>query len=175
MFFLNAFNKESLLFQLVRFKIYAIIKTVYSFNWLLRRSAESIYWNVFLKINRNQKTIKLYTTWDHWYNWRRLTIRKHALLWNKYQYQHSADIFVKIIVNPFMALVSLYTPWNTSEKQRFSDNFREHRKRPVLSKALRVIQSSVTYFVTYISNWRYFIQPKSFLQIEIITFPYQLS
>ena len=28
-------------------------------------------------------------------------IRKHALLWNKYKYHHSADLFIKNIFNPF--------------------------------------------------------------------------
>ena len=38
----------------------------------------------------------------------RLTVRKHALFWNKHKYQHSADILVKnSFKNSFMAMVIL--------------------------------------------------------------------
>ena len=86
------------MFQLVAFKIHAIIKTIYCFNWL--------QWTSTLEatdqlINLNQKILRFDTSWVHWKNQCRLTVRKHALLWNKHEYQHSADIFVKNIFNPF--------------------------------------------------------------------------
>ena len=89
------------MFQLVAFKIYSLIKTVHCFNWLPWTSTGSSYWEVFLEINLNQKPLKLYTSWVHWKNQCRSTIGKHALLWNKHEYQHSADIFVENIFNPF--------------------------------------------------------------------------
>ena len=48
----------------------------------------------------------------------------------------------------------VFTPWNTSENQGFPDVFSGQRKRSVPWNGLRAIESSVTYFVTYISNWR---------------------
>ena len=36
-----------------------------------------------------------------------MTIRKHTLLWNKYEHKHLADIFVKNIFDPFHDMVSL--------------------------------------------------------------------
>ena len=114
------YNKKSL-FQLVVYKIYATIKTVYCFNWLPWTFTGSSRWEVFLEINLNQKTLKFYTFWVHWKNqcWStvrkhallcnkheyqrqcRSTVRKHALLCNKHEYQHSTDIFIKNIFNPF--------------------------------------------------------------------------
>ena len=92
---------ETILFQLVVVKRHAVIKTSYCFNWLPWTSTRSSHWEVFLEINLNQKTLKFYTSWVHWKNQCRSTVRKHALLWNKHEYQHSADIFVKNIFNPF--------------------------------------------------------------------------
>ena len=89
------------MFQLVTFKMYVIIRTVYCFSWLPWISTGSSHWEVFLEINLNQKILKLYTSCVHWKNQCRLTIRKHALLWNKHDYQHSAGTFVKNIFNPF--------------------------------------------------------------------------
>ena len=89
------------MFQLVVFKIYAILKTVYSFSWLPWTFSGSCHWEVFLEINLIQKTLKIFTSWVHWKNQCRSTVRKHALLWNKHEYQHSADICVKNIFNPF--------------------------------------------------------------------------
>ena len=120
--FLKCLCCKSLLFQLVTFKIYAI-KTVYCLKWLWRTSVRSSYWELFLEINLNQKILELYieyievpmqmTKWN----------RKHTLLWNKHEYSHSADKFVKNIFNPFhgtsLFLCSFYTPWNKSENQRF--------------------------------------------------------
>ena len=89
------------MFQLVAFKIHAIIKTVYCFNWLPWTFTGSSHWEVFLEINLIQKTLKFYTSWVHWKNQCRSTVRKHALLWNKHEYQHYVDTFVKNIFNPF--------------------------------------------------------------------------
>ena len=89
------------MFQLLVFKIYAIIKTVYYFNWLPWTFTGSSHWEVFLEINLIQKKLKFYTSWVHRKNQCRSTVRKQALLWNKHEYQHSADIFVKNIFNPF--------------------------------------------------------------------------
>ena len=57
-----------------------------------------------------------------------------------------------------MALVSLYTLWNTSENRRVSC-FQGAEKETSAMKWLRVIWSSVTYFATYKSklslyNWK---------------------
>ena len=95
------YDRKSLLFQLVAFKIYAKIKTVYDFNWLPWTSTRSSHWEVFLEINLNQNTLTLYTSWVYWINQCRSTKIKHALLRNKHKCQHSTDIFVKNIFNPF--------------------------------------------------------------------------
>ena len=84
---------------LVAFKIHAIKKTAYCFNWLLWTFTS--HWEVFLEINLNQKILRFYTSSVNWKNQCRSTVRKHALLWNKHEYQHSAGIFVKNIFNPF--------------------------------------------------------------------------
>ena len=88
------------MFQLVVFKIHAIIKTAYCLSWLPWTSTGSSHWEVFFEINLYQKTPKFYTSWVHWKNQCRSTVRKHALLWNKLEYQYF-DIFVKNIFNPF--------------------------------------------------------------------------
>ena len=59
----------------------------------------SRHWEVFLEINLIQKTSKFCTSWVHWKNQCRSSVRKHALLWNKHEYQHFADTFLKIIFN----------------------------------------------------------------------------
>ena len=43
------YNKKVYLFQLVAFKIYAIMKRVYCFHWLPWASSGSSHWWVFLK------------------------------------------------------------------------------------------------------------------------------
>ena len=58
---------------------------------------------MFFEINLIHKTFKFYTSWVHWKNQCKLTVRKHGLLWNKHEYQHSADISFKNIFNPFPA------------------------------------------------------------------------
>ena len=80
------------------------------------------------------------------------------------------QICLKIPLIHFMALFSLYAPWNTSENQGL-DFSRGHRKRTMSRNGLRVVWSSVSYLVIYICNWR-FIQLKSFWQNEIINFPH---
>ena len=83
------YNKKSLLFQLVAFKIYAIIQTVCCLNWLR--------WTP----TRNSESEVSFDSWVHWKNQCRSTMTRHALLRNKYDYQDSVDIFVKSIFNPF--------------------------------------------------------------------------
>ena len=100
-FEIYAVIKKVYLFQLVAFKIYAIMRTVYCFSWLPLTSTGSSHWEVFLEINFNQKTLKLYTSRVHWKTQCRSTVRKHALLWNNHKYQHSADTFINNIFNPF--------------------------------------------------------------------------
>ena len=79
---------------------YVIIKAV-CFSGLSWTSTGSSQWEMFLENYLNQKTLKLYITWMHWKKQCRLTIRKHALSWNKHEYQHYPDKFVKNIFNPF--------------------------------------------------------------------------
>ena len=83
-FFFNlkyiCYNKKGLLFQLVAYKIYAIIKTIYCFNWLPWTSTRYCHWEVFLEISLNQKTLKLYTSGVHWKNQSRSTIKSHAVM-----------------------------------------------------------------------------------------------
>ena len=79
-----------------------MIKAVHCFNWLPWISTRSWTPSIkrghkvgFFKIKLNQETLKLYTSWVHWKKHCRLMLRKRALLWNKHEYQHSADIFIK--------------------------------------------------------------------------------
>ena len=92
-------NTSTQWFLLVRYICYD--KKVYCLNWLPWTSTRSSHLEVFLEINLNQKTLKLFTSWMHWKSQCRSTIRKCALLWNKHEYYHYADIFVKNIFNPF--------------------------------------------------------------------------
>ena len=78
---------------------------------------------------------------------------------------------LKIYLTHFMALVFFYTSWNTSENLRFLNVFRGHWKRPVAWNGLKVIWYSVTSFVTYLNNWRLFIQLKILLQNGVVSFP----
>ena len=127
---------KRLLFQMVAFKIYAIIKRIYWFNGLPWTFTRSSHCEVFPEINLNQKRFNLYTSWVHWENQCILTIRKHALLWNKHEYQHCVDIFVKNILKPFHGTgLFLYS----LRYQRFSDVFRGHRRRRKPWNKLRVI------------------------------------
>ena len=77
---------------------------------------------------------------------------------------------LKISLTHFMALMLFCTSWNRSENQVLPDVFRGHWRRPVSWDGLRVIQYSVIYFLTFLSNWRYFIQLKRLLQNEVVNF-----
>ena len=85
--------------------IYAVIKTV-CFNWLPRTFTGSSHWEVFLEVSLIQKTLEFYTSWVQWKNQCRLTLKKHFLFSSifKHEYQHSTDILVKNIFNPFPGL-----------------------------------------------------------------------
>ena len=106
------------------------------FNWLPWTSTGSSHREMFLEINLNQETLKLYTSCLYWKKQYRSTIRKHALLYGKHECQHSV---LKIFMTHFMALVSFYTSWNISENYRFSYILKGHRKRAVPWNGLRII------------------------------------
>ena len=97
-------SKNSVLFQLV-------VRNIF---W--NQSLNGVSWNQL-----NQKTLKLDTSWVCWKNQCRAIIGKHALIWNKHQYQHFADTFVKNIFNLFHCTgLFLFTlNWNISENQSF--------------------------------------------------------
>ena len=90
------------MFQLVTFKIYAII-TVYCFNWLSWKSTRSSHWKVFLEINLIQKTLKIY----NWYPLSALKEpaeidhKKTSSIMEQAWKSTTADIFIKNIFNPF--------------------------------------------------------------------------
>ena len=109
------------------FKIYAMIKTVYCSSWLPWTSTRSCYWEVFIGINSNQKTSKLYSSWVHGKNLYRSTIRKQALLWKKHYYQNFADIFVKNRFHLF------------HDVGLFLYSLRGYKKRSLLWNGLRAI------------------------------------
>ena len=133
------------MFQQVAFKIYTIINTVCCFNWLPWTSTRSSYWEVFLEISLNQKTLKFHTSWVYCKNKCRSTVRKHALLRNKHECQQSADIFVKNIFNPFHGTgLFLY--------------FLKYIRKPEVfwfyQEALKETSAIKWLFVTYLSYWR---------------------
>ena len=132
------------MFHLVAFQVYAIAKIVYYFNLLSWTSTGSSHrgvpWNQ-LKVRKNWNFI---ISWVHWMKQCRSIIRKHALLWNNHEYQHSALTYLlKTSLTHFMALVTFSTPWNT-ENQRFFNAFREHRKRPLSWNVLIFLTHSMT-------------------------------
>ena len=100
---------------------YYVIKSVYRFNWLPWTSTRSSHWKILLEINLNQKTFKLYTFWVHWKNLCRSIIRSMS------SYGTSMNINIPLLfeisLTHSMTLVSFYTPWNTSEDQRFPHVF----------------------------------------------------
>ena len=96
-----------------RVKMYAIIKTVYFFDWMPWTSTRSSQWQVFLEINLNKILLKLYTSWVHRKNQCRSTVKKHALLWGKREYQHSAETFVKNKLESWTLFMALATILNT--------------------------------------------------------------
>ena len=94
---------KSLLFQLVAFKIYSVIKKVYcivSIGCLVH----------LLGAVTERCSLKFQTSLN-------MDILMKYLL--------------KISLTHFIALVSFYTPRNKSENQRFPDVFMRHRKTPV--------------------------------------------
>ena len=98
------YNK-TILFQLVAFKIHAIIKTAYCVNWLPWTSSGSSHWEVFLEIDLNQKTLKFYTSRMHWKNQCRSTIRKHAVM--EQAWMSTVTYLLKISLTHFMALKNI--------------------------------------------------------------------
>ena len=142
---MHIYYSKSLLFQLVAFKKYAIIETVYCFNLLPRKSARNSHWNMFLEINLNQKRLKLCTYWVHWKKQYKLTIRKQALLWNTHEYQYSDGVLVKNSFNPFHhAGLFLYT-LKYIRKPRVFCFLGTCRKTSIIKWG---------YFVTNISDWK---------------------
>ena len=120
--------KKFICFKLLPLKIYAIIKTVYCFNWLPWKSTRSSHWEVFLEINFNQK---------HWNFIPLVCIKRTSADLPEERmlcYGTSMNInilltcLLKTCLTHFMAMVFYYTSWNTSETQRFPDDFRGHWK-----------------------------------------------
>ena len=95
-------SKCMLLFQLVSFKIYVIIKIFYFFNWSTKSSCS----DMFVEININQKTFNLYTSLVDWKNQCRSTIRKHAMLWININFSIVLTYLLETFLTHFMALVS---------------------------------------------------------------------
>ena len=73
------------------------MKGVYCFNRLPWAFSGRSHWEVLPEISLIQKTLRFYISWVHWKNQCRSTVREHA----KHEYQHSAQILVKNIFNPF--------------------------------------------------------------------------
>ena len=154
-FKMYALIKDSLMFQLAAFHIYAIIK-----NSLFQLVAMSIYrkqllrgvpWNQ-LK-SENTKTLYLLSALKE-----PVPIYKKARCYGTSMNTNILLTYLlKISLIIFITLIPFYTLWNTSENQRLPDVFRVYRKRPAPWNGLRVIKYSVTYFVTSTSNWRYSI------------------
>ena len=149
-----------------------MIKTVYCFNWLPRTFTGGSHWEVFLEIKLIQKASKFSTFWVHWKNQCRSKVRKYALLWNKHEYQHSADIFVKNIFNLFHGIGLFLYFSKYKRKPEVSWCFLGALKESSSVKWVKSHFISVTSFVTYLSNWRSFVQLKSFLQNEFVNFPH---
>ena len=130
------------MFQLVAFKIYAIIKKV-CFNLLSWTSTGGSRWEVFLETNLNQKTLDFICL-------EYIERASSAQLLKACCY--GTSILVKNIFNPFCGTsFSLYY-LKYLRKLKVSWCFQGHRKRPVSLNRLKVILSWLTYFVTY--NWR---------------------
>ena len=119
-------------------------------NIFCNKKSSLFHWEVFHEINVNQTTLKLYTSWMHGKNQHRSTIIKHALLRNKCEYQHSADIFVRNIFNPFHGTgLFLYSPRKAEVSWCFHRALKE-------TSVMKWVKSDLifTYFLTCISNWR---------------------
>ena len=102
---------------------YYVIKSVYRFNWLPWTSTRSSHWKILLEINLNQKTFKLYTFWVHWKNLCRSIIRSMSSYGTSMNINIPQTLLFEISLTHSMTLVSFYTPWNTSEDQRFPHVF----------------------------------------------------
>ena len=126
------YNSNGLFFQLVTMDNYA-----------------KQYWEVLFEVNLNQKTLKIYTSWVHWKNQCRLAIKNMLCHGTRMDFNILLIYFSKITLTHFMALISFYTPWNTSENQRFLDVFRGHRTRPVPWNGLRLAEK----YKKYKWNW----------------------
>ena len=98
------YNKNSLLFQLVAINIYG------------KQSLRGVSWNQL-------KSEKCYTSWLHWKNHCRSTVRKHR---TSMGINILLPYLLKTSLTHFIALVFFYTFWNTSENQgqMFPDVFR---------------------------------------------------
>ena len=130
------------MFKLVAFKIHAILKRA-CFNWLPWTSTGSSHCEMFLEINLNQKALKFFTSWMHWKNQCKSTLRKHAVM--EQALMSTLAYLLKISSTHFMTLKFFYTSWNTSEtswntseNQMFPDLFKGHWRRPVPWNGLRV-------------------------------------
>ena len=97
------------------------------FDWLPWTSTGSSHREMFLEINLNQETLKLYTYWVCWKNQGRSNISRFAL----YGTSILLNNFLKKIFNSFDGTSLFLYSMNTSKNQRFPDVFRDHRKRPV--------------------------------------------
>ena len=76
-----------------------------------------------LKTSQNQRFSNVYR--GYW---------KRPLIWNgfmRWLERHVLEQFATVIPNPFYATYIFLHPLKTSEKKRFSDVFRGHRKRPI--------------------------------------------
>ena len=91
---------KSLLFQLFAFKIYAIIKTVFCFNWLPLTSTGSSHWGVPWNQLKSENIEILYLLWAL-KELVQMDYKKACCVMEKHECQHSVEIFVKNIFNPF--------------------------------------------------------------------------
>ena len=138
-------NKSTQWFQVGTFKIYAIANRSSLLLLLLQWiSTWSILRQVFLEVNLNKKTLKLYTSWKCWKNQCRSIMLYYGTSMN-------INILVKYLLNisliQFVALVSFYTPWNVSENQGFPDVFRGHHSwAPPLYKAIWISHNQLWLF-----------------------------
>ena len=100
------------------------------FNWLPWTSTGSSYLRGFRWNQRNLEILKFYTSWVHWKNQCRSTVRNYALLGNEHEYQHS-DTIVKNIFNPFYGTGVFLYFLKYIRKPEVAHVFGGHRRRPV--------------------------------------------
>ena len=118
-------------------KIYVIIKSLFlqlvAMNIYQRQPLRGAPWN-------QQKSENIETLY-HLSELKEpvhIDYKEACSLWNKH-INILLTYLLKKSLTHFMALTSFYSPWNTSEKQRFPDVFRGHRRRPVPWNWLRLI------------------------------------